>query len=70
MRKPKRRLSRLQFEALFPGEWEKQKGDRFRKNGKFTTAIVKEKGWKVCHDGKNAIRAKTWLAIAKALELA
>ena len=69
MRKLKPKLTRIQFEALFPGAWVKMKGDRFRKNGKFTTAVVKDKGWKVCHDGVNAIRAKTWIDIAKALEL-
>jgi len=66
----KRRMTRSQFESLFAGSWESKKGDRYRVNGKFQTAV--QDGWKIFKKGANqgfAIRGKTWQEVAEALKL-
>ena len=61
----KKRLTRHQFEAKISGNWETL--HRRNKNGSFTTWVIKP--WKYVSDGKNTLRAKSWIEIARALEL-
>jgi hypothetical protein len=66
----RKRLTRRQFESLFAGEWESMHGDRYRRNGRFETAVVD--GWKIFKRGSNqgfAIRGKTWHDVAESLKL-
>ena len=61
----RKRLTRYQFEAKINGVWANE--GRRRKNGSFTTWV--NKPWKFVSDGKNTLRAKSWIEIARALEL-
>ena len=60
-------MNRYKFEQLISGPWASERGDRIRRNGKFSTYV--RKPWKFVSDGQVALRAKTWKELAIALTL-
>ena len=68
-----KKLTRKQFEALFMGEWEKMRGDRYRMNGRFQTSIINgDKILRVGLHGEDrpfAVTAKSWTKLASSLQL-
>ena len=60
-------MKRYDFEKLILGDWKEMMNGRWRENGPFKTYVRQE--WKFIHDGKNAIKARTWKELALALGL-
>lgn len=60
-------MRRYEFEKLVQGDWKSCNSDRWRENGRFKTYIKKE--WKFINDGKRALRAKSWIELARTLNL-
>ena len=64
----KKTLTRRNFEKLIAGNWEESTNSKIRKNKDFLTNV--DKGFKYCSDGTTTIKAKSWVEIARALNLA